>query len=301
MLRLEDVNFDGEQRRPVWCYAISAKRYALYTLEADGAPTIVKYSEHGLGHLLNPTNPEADDRAWMRALWAGIVRNAHGLPLVWPAWLTRPAVSRITASRPYVLRPFRALNAGKPYVGQVKPFNFLLLAHVTPFGQPLGCVRPVTLVAPYNPDARQWRKRRWTDLYSGRHYAIATGGQPSESGARVQSYQDVLTAYRHHPESKSAGPDGEPCGKQTAGVLRRRAVRAGSVIYVGKESSRLDEVQARLISDVSAVVTEYRPRSDVRQLICPGCQQPFTAVSPRARVCSKRCEKRVKRSQQKLS
>jgi hypothetical protein len=31
ILKLEEENFDGDRRQQLWCYAISAKRYALFT------------------------------------------------------------------------------------------------------------------------------------------------------------------------------------------------------------------------------------------------------------------------------
>jgi hypothetical protein len=60
----------------LYCYAISAKRYALFNLDDDGRPVMRKWSEHGLGHLLNPIDPESDDRDWIRQYWEGIVTEA---------------------------------------------------------------------------------------------------------------------------------------------------------------------------------------------------------------------------------
>ena len=55
----------GEQRQ-LYCYAISAKRYALYTLDAAGEPQLAKLSEHALGGFdLNPLDPDHDDRDWV--------------------------------------------------------------------------------------------------------------------------------------------------------------------------------------------------------------------------------------------
>lgn len=138
-LRLEDVNLgeDGEHR-PLCCYAISAKRYCLYMVMVDvqGQPQLAKWSEHGLGHLLNPPAPDSEDRDWLRQLWEGIVREAFGLSPEWPAWLNRPALSRLPISSPELLKPFARLNAGKGYPDQVKPCNFMLAAHVARFGHP---------------------------------------------------------------------------------------------------------------------------------------------------------------------
>jgi hypothetical protein len=75
ILELEDWNLDPEtgDRRQLYCYAISAKRYALYNLTADGRPILRKPSEHGLGHLLNPTDPDSPDRDWIRQAWQRIL------------------------------------------------------------------------------------------------------------------------------------------------------------------------------------------------------------------------------------
>jgi len=83
ILKIEDDNFDPETRkqRQLWCYAISAKRYALFLRNERGAPQLLRkgtngnenrWSEHGLGHLLNPTDPDSDDREWIAQVWQGI-------------------------------------------------------------------------------------------------------------------------------------------------------------------------------------------------------------------------------------
>jgi len=73
----------------------------------------------------------------------------------------------------------------------------------------------------------------------------------------VRTYRDVLDAYRTHPEPKSLGPDGRPCGRATNGLLSRRPIRALSITHIGKETSLLDEIQAGLIGDEEDVLTEY--------------------------------------------
>ena len=70
------------QQRQLWCVAISAKRYALFLRDRNGEPELLRkgvnngdgedgWSQHGLGHLLNPTDPESDDRSVDRARVAG--------------------------------------------------------------------------------------------------------------------------------------------------------------------------------------------------------------------------------------
>ena len=59
--------------------------------------------------------------------------------------------------------------------------------------------------------------------------------------ARVDTFADVLAKYETHPEAKSLGPNWEPCGRGTVGLLRRRPVTVGTIILIRKESNRLEE------------------------------------------------------------
>ena len=93
ILELEKENFAADgKRRQVYCFAVSAKRYALYVLE-DGEPAIVKPSQHALGYLLNPVDPEAESRDWIEELWELEVRKALGLPAREPDWVDRPGAA----------------------------------------------------------------------------------------------------------------------------------------------------------------------------------------------------------------
>jgi hypothetical protein len=91
VLKIEDDNFDPRTRRQrqPWCLAISAKRYTLFLRDRDGEPALLRegvnnqedrYSEHGLGHLLNPADPQSEDRNWIAQAWLSIVRRSLGLP-----------------------------------------------------------------------------------------------------------------------------------------------------------------------------------------------------------------------------
>jgi hypothetical protein len=83
-------NFDPKTRsqRQLYCVAISAKKYVLFVRDLNGEPILLRkgtnnhedrWSEHGLGHLLNPTDPESDDREWIAQAWLNIVRRTLGL------------------------------------------------------------------------------------------------------------------------------------------------------------------------------------------------------------------------------
>jgi len=99
---------------------------------------------------------------------------------------------------------------------------------------------------------------------SGKAYRITTDGYTgSRTTARVKTYADVLDDYENHPESKCADARGNVCGKQTIGLLYRRHIEIDRVVYIGKESNRLEDVESGMIQDEDEVYTEYPdPRRD---------------------------------------
>jgi hypothetical protein len=149
--------------------------------------------------------------------------------------------------------------------------NFVITAHV-PLEIPADAAPTrFLLIAPYNRDPRTWERLSWTDYCSGKSYAITTTGNSSRDVIRVRSYSDVFEEYRNHPEPKSLGPDGEPCGRTTSGELGRRPVFGTHHIYTGKESNRLEEVERGTIQEWDEVRPEYYdPKADPwRSLVVP--------------------------------
>src|SRR5688572_7076149 len=97
VLKIEDDNFnpDTKRQRQLYCYAISSKRYALFVCDSKGRPTLTKWSEHGLGHLSNPTDLDDDDRAWIPKVWLNIIGRALGLRTRPLPFEQRPAIGRV--------------------------------------------------------------------------------------------------------------------------------------------------------------------------------------------------------------
>jgi hypothetical protein len=280
ILKIEDDNYfdpkTKQQQRQLWCYAIAAKRYALFLRDRDGVPELLRrdinngedrWSEHGLGHLLNPTDPDSDDRDWIAQTWLRIIRKALGFRNGPLPFEKLPAVGRVTVSSPWVMRALASFNQDKPYAKQIKPFNFLLTAHVRELGHPTG-VDPERfhLIAPYEQNSRKWLALPWIDEHSHKRYCVTTSYTQSRTTASLKTYGDVLQAYEYHPEPKCAGPDGKPCSKQTVGLLSRRHVRIEQQRFIGKESNLLEEVEEGSIHDATSVYTEYPDRKSDRGL-----------------------------------
>ena len=93
LFKVEDVNYGvgSKDLAPLYCYAISSKRYALFNLGADGAPILRKASAHGLGDKRAPYDEDQAPTSipdpivklsdigvdrWQHDLWYQIVKAA---------------------------------------------------------------------------------------------------------------------------------------------------------------------------------------------------------------------------------
>ena len=246
-----------------------------------------RWSEHGLGHLLNPSDPTGDDRSWIAQAWLGIVRRSLGLATEPLPIADRVAVGQITVSSPEVLKPLEAFNAGKPYAEQIKPFNFILSCHVAPFGHPVGAdPERFHLIAPYETDPRNWARAAvdrsvFRQALPNQHDA----GNKHAAVARVKSYGDVLEEYEFHEEAKCADASGAPCGKQTMGLLQRRHVTIESMTPSAR--SRISSKKSRRVRSQAPAMCipsiPIRGAASGRRLFCPNYGAwPFRSLRPKA-------------------
>jgi hypothetical protein len=94
--------------------------------------------------------------------------------------------------------------------------------------------------------------------YTGKRFRITTRGHyGSRDIARVKTYGDVVTEYEFHPESKCADSSGNPCERQTIGLLERRHIKIDQIKCTGKESNSLDNVDEGSVHSEETVYTEY--------------------------------------------
>ena len=258
LLKLEDANFspDGSATEPLYCFAVSAKRYVLLSLDRAGRPVIRKASAHGLGHLMAPY-PESEAptsipaptvplkeigvERWQYDLWHQIVAAALACrpdrpDLDFHPALKLPAISRYAATTPELLAWFKGYNEGRPYCEQVRPFGFLTAlqtrqhAHLTASdhqASPNGNQRRTRIrpVAPYHKDP----------------LSAAAAAFDRETGAPVDarqcaSYRETIAQYHLHPEGKFRNAD-----FTDSGPTGRRHIQATEPIYIGKEADRLEK------------------------------------------------------------
>jgi len=78
------------------------------------------------------------------------------------------------------------------------------------------------------------------DPNDAREYRLGARFDSPHFGERpiVETFEELLHRYFSHPESKSLGPDGEPCQPKTRGRLLRPHVIGGKHHRIGKEVDR---------------------------------------------------------------
>jgi hypothetical protein len=258
IFEIEDQNFSTEagkqtELEPLFCFAISAKRYALFNLDGHNEPIIRKASAHGLGHFAAPYGDEEearDDRdsgvrRWEEDVWKQIISAARSekageVNYAFRREMQSPARSRYGATRPAVLDWFKRFNDSRTYPEQVKPFNFLLtffsrrledLAADDPmddFDPKLGEMRPV---APFEKDS----EKALTRVFD--RSSVSLAAVPKKW---LRTVADVLRDYHRQPEYKFLGG-----GWNEKGILRRRHILVDTIEDIGKESDGWEEDEAR--------------------------------------------------------
>jgi hypothetical protein len=261
ILREEDLNrgIGSDEMEPLYCYAISAKRYALFNVSHDGLPILRKASAHGLGHLVDPY-PESEAttgipppqvpltdmgiRRWQYDLWYKIITAAlRGDPdrvlLDWHPALQKPAAIRYTASSPQLLKWLDHWNQSRPEKEQIRPFTFLLyfMARTGVFAtfttEPLAEMRrgrprkngDLAPIAPYDSDPT----RALTKVFD------RVTGKPIDP-KQLKTYAEVLAQYHLSCEDKFE--NGEFLDR---GRTERRHVVATGFVWIGKEANQVGE------------------------------------------------------------
>ncbi len=291
-LKVEEVNFEGSDpakpRRELWAWAISAKRYMLFVPSRRGLrivettdteepedelepDEIAEHRLHGLGHLMNPKDPDSSDTAWTEETWAWMIAaDQHPEdPPAEPAWFDLPALSKHTVSSPNLLRAFHAHNLGRSYTEAIKPFNFLLVAHLTDEERRRRGPE-FRLGAPYSKDRKDWAEPVWRNVRasaskSGAAFSITTGPiSEDESIVQVKSYGDVIGEYLDHPEAKAVDAAGRECREETRGLLFPPHVKVTRWHAIGKETNELESRQVGL-AGTHEVTNVYREPGDEEQ------------------------------------
>ena len=101
---------------------------------------------------------------------------------------------------------------------------------------------------------------------TAREADVDVGGdqRPAAKRRRIRSTRDSIRSLDDHDFDgfveglcQRFYAEDEPANKQTIGLLQRRHVSVGQIIYIGRESNQLEEVEAGTVHDAAGVYTEY--------------------------------------------
>lgn len=219
---------EDESKNPlndIMFYGISAKRYCLYRT-VNGEKEILKYSTHGLGHLMDIEGKQ---------IWRDILNNKF------EEYSAKIPVSQITASKPSILNRFKKVNHNKHFNRQIKPFNFILV------GSEKNDVIPSL---PFSKETKGIQYKEFVDYRTGES-SIAL---PLPSTEYWHTLEDVMTTYVRHNDNKFDYADN---------VAQRKHVFADRIRYIGKESNNIDEVSVFGVSKDSYL--EYQSKEAFMQ------------------------------------
>ncbi len=205
-------------------YAISSKRYCLYTLK-NGNPIISSYSDeneyklHGLGHLLNPFSTK--NESWHKEIWEDILKLHYGIITeqdIYEKYLKFCAISKLTISTPTIMKKFEILNKNKSINKKIKPFNFVLIGIGNKKKRDV--IKPI---APFTKDNQKIIFESFIDYKTGKKCQGIEYWQP---------LSEIILNYINHKESKSDGD---------IGTLKRKHLRPQKILYIGKETRNIDK------------------------------------------------------------
>ena len=233
------------------CWAISAKRYVLFTKSNNGHLKIIKASESGLGGIIGQNSDENTQKLAQR-IWRWILREELGPKYGYSrpnhkvqfSEFRGPVRRQLPLSQPEIYKKFRKFNSRKTYDNKIKPFGFIQT--VVPA---LSDGEPIQPMAPFERSAVRSRRLPWVDVNTGKSIALDWHGEGLAGAVSVLGLADFVKLYSTHPEAKAAGADGLPCQRGTRGLLRRLALLDTIPVRIGKEIDRLDQDEAVSVRD----------------------------------------------------
>jgi hypothetical protein len=238
--------------RDLHCWAVSAKRYVLFSRDRRNRIRIVKASESGLGATLGRSDGETVGKL-ARRMWTDILlrelriayRESRRKRMRLLTDFDLPMRRRLPITQPHVHKApgFNRFNRTKSYDFKIKPFGFLQA--ITPaMRSGKNAVQPI---APFERDARESRNLAWTDFRTGDSVRLDWDGNAYRGTVPVMRLREFVDRHERHPESKAAGSDGLPATEETRGILGRLNLYDGPPQRIGKEVDRLSEDEDYLL------------------------------------------------------
>jgi hypothetical protein len=257
ILKCEDENYalgpngkpDYSRREQLYCYAVSEKLYALFTIDEHRDPHVRKYSSLVLGQLRSPVPVPRDGNphAWIVEAWTREIRGALRKPVKPFAWEGCPAIEQLTIS---------TWNVFNPYQRYARPFDFLIVGLISEdrkdvIACPKYCCKKPRPSCLLFDDLAQWREQEWRCLGCGAAWDFDTF-------PRLRTYGELVQRTLQTVDRKRLNGDGSEPTSVMQGVTIPRPVYVKSRTRIGKEitvdPTDVDEdFTAEMLSETSVV------------------------------------------------
>jgi len=209
----KDIPFLKIEKRNKWFYGISSKRYVLYDLKEKEIiiePEIKKdYKLHGLGHITNPFGKNKEN--WFVEIWRDILKlhyNQISEKDLFEKYSKFFVISKLTISNPHILNWFKKNK-------EVQPFSFFLRGISAKKN-----VKPIT----------SFSKEPQTKVYE--EFIDIETGEIMKGEKYWKTMDKEIFRYISHPELKFEGH---------IGLLKRRHLNPNKIVYIGKESTKIEQ------------------------------------------------------------
>ncbi len=233
ILKCEDENYslgpdgkpDYSRREQLYCYAVSEKLYALFTIDEHGEPHVRKYSSLILGQLRSPVIVPrgGDPRAWIVEAWTREIRAALGKPVEPFGWEDYPAMEQLTIS---------TWNVFAPYQAHARPFDFLTVGIISQDRKDIAacpkycCKKPRPSCFLFD-DPSQWRVQEWRCLSCGAAWDF-------ETFPRLRTYGELVQRTLQTIDRKRLNADGSEPSAVMRGVTIPRPVHVKLRTRIGE-------------------------------------------------------------------
>jgi hypothetical protein len=262
------IKVEYEKERNLRCFAISAKRYVLYTVTETGRIRIVKPSESALGAIVGRKVGE-NTKKLARRVWLAILSQELPVPKDQLRRVERlckfgkmPLRRKLPVTQPVTFARFKHYNGRKNYAQSVKPFSFIQAFTVAEQSVHED-IRPVM---PFEKDLDKCRKLPCIDALTGDLIAIDWDRNGWAGTVPVLSLAEYVEEFRRHPEAKAADSEGIPCTEETRGVLFSLSLESDGAIRIGKEVDRLDEDEGTSLDNDGPL--EYDDKAKRKRVRC---------------------------------
>jgi hypothetical protein len=234
ILKCEDENYvlapDGKPdytcREQLYCYAVSEKLYALFTIDEHGKPHVRKYSSLVLGQLRSPVPVlrDGNPRAWIVEAWTREIRAALGKSVESFPWEDYPAMEQLTIS---------TWNVFHPYQAHARPFDFLIVGLISQdradiAARPKYCCKKPRPSCFLFDDPAQWRDQEWRCL-------SCSAAWDFDTFPRLHTYGELVQRTLRTVDRKRLNADGSEPSTVMRGVTIPRPVHVKSRTRIGKE------------------------------------------------------------------